>query len=310
MNEKLKNMLLPVAITLAILVVLEIISRLVLHQIYDRGFEEALLEANKYGTTIGLHANTTGKVMGKEFHTDEMGGRKHAKTKAGKKFLIIGDSVAEGIGVNDDETFANLLNEKLPEDVRNISHQGWAMSDYKRVLQTLLSDTSISKVALFYCLTDIYGDIKTSNLPKLSRFTWLGKVSGFLQKNYTTYQLLKLFAFQNSDHYFQYCLQFYKDEKRVMETINTFVQLQSLCKSKNVSFQVYILPYRSQLKEGGNKFPQQTLAYHLGMNGIPFYDLLPALSKEENTKSLFLFADEIHLSTRGHAVVAHAVLTK
>ena len=146
MIEKLKDMLLPVAVTITVLVVLEIISRVVLHQIYDRGFDKKLLEENKYGTTTGLQANSTGTVMGNDFHTDEMGGRKHAKPKKGKKILVIGDSVTEGIGVSDNEAFTNLLNEKLPEDVRNLSHSGWSVSDYKRLLARLLEDSSVSQV--------------------------------------------------------------------------------------------------------------------------------------------------------------------
>jgi hypothetical protein len=78
------------------------------------------------------------------------------------------------------------------------------------------------------------------------------------------------------------------------------------CAQHQVKFEVLILPYRSQF-DSKNLFPQQTLAYYLGMNGVPFKDLYPLLAIHKHPKELYLFADEIHFSKAGHKAIAEAI---
>jgi lysophospholipase L1-like esterase len=112
--------------------------------------------------------------------------------------------------------------------------------------------------------------------------------------------------YQNSDKYFQYDLQFYKQEQKVHESIDYLVSAKNKCAQHQIKFEVLILPYRSQF-DSKNLFPQQTLAYYLGMNGVPFKDLYPLLSIHKHPKELYLFADEIHFSEAGHKAIAEAI---
>jgi lysophospholipase L1-like esterase len=312
------------AVTLGILLVLEVVSRVVLSRIYDRTFDQALIHAHKYKDSDGLKANAQGTVWGKPFHTDEIGGRLNPRRSSGHpKLLIMGDSVTEGVGVDDLNTFATLLSFAFPDSYRdpqtgvsllleteNISLIGWSVTDYHTVLKEVLlngKDSTIKKVYLFYCLNDIYGKTATSELPVMANKGVLSTINALLQDRYATYKLLKLLVYQHSDRYYQYDKALYKDEKRVTAAIDELVQIDRLCRDQNLEFSVFLLPYRSQVERPKDNLPQQTMAYHLGMNRIKWHDLLPLMAKEGNAGDMYLFADEIHLSEKGHQTVAKAV---
>ena len=57
-----RNIAIVVGVTLSILVVLEVVSRIVLSRVYHRKFDSSLIEHGKYGTTDGLKANASGTV--------------------------------------------------------------------------------------------------------------------------------------------------------------------------------------------------------------------------------------------------------
>ncbi len=298
-------------ITIALLAVLELISRITLSRIYDRRFDSTLIEEHKYGPTSGLKPNASGTVWGKAFHTDEMGGRNRGSAKSGKpKLLIIGDSVTEGVGVGDSSTFAYLLSDRLDSfDVRNISLIGWSVTDYRNALDTLIAEDSshdIKRVYIFYCLNDIYGPARAKDLPKVSRGGTMGAINTVLQDRYATYKLIKLLAFRHSDRYYQYDQALYADSNRVSAVYAALCAIDTVCRSRDIEARLYILPYRSQL-ETGKALPQQVLRRAFSHTNMIYYDLMPEMKNRPNPADLYLFADEIHLSPRGHQVVADIV---
>lgn len=290
--------------------VLEVAARVVLSRIYNRSFDSSLIEEHKYGPTSGLKANATGTVWGKTFHTDDLGGRKHEENRSGKpKFFVIGDSVTEGVGVDDNETFASLISANLPEtmdmDVRNISMIGWSTSDYRNAMDKLMSqDSSVTQVMLFYCLNDIYGKDGTTQLPHMGKTGAMGAANGFLQNYCGIYKLLKLLIYQHSDKYFQYDQALYGDPARVNKAVDDISYIGQLCDRKGFSLVVILVPYRSQVEGKSSDGPQQALVKALPWSGIVIYDLLPALRKEPDPAGLYLFGDEIHLSAAGHRAIA------
>lgn len=297
-------------VVLFLLAGLEVISRMVLTKIYNRKFDSSLIQQHKYGNdTDGLKPNATGNVWGKAINTDNIGGRKHRKSKAGKpKLLIIGDSVTEGVGVDDTATFANILNNRLDSfDVRNVSLIGWSVNDYKNVVDSLLaSDSMIQTVNIFYCLNDIYGTSKTKDLPAISNKGIFSKINLILQNNYATYRLIKLFIYQNSNHYYTYDKTLYHDTARVNKMLQQLTYLKRQCLNRGVGFNLFLLPYKSQLCKIENDRPQQVFQH----NGLFAVDLLTQLQKREDLSGLYLFADEIHLSEKGHRAVADILAPK
>ncbi|MCW3125030.1 MAG: hypothetical protein JWO03_688 [Bacteroidetes bacterium] len=315
MKKKAKNILITIAVTIGILVVLEVVSRVILSKVYNRQFDSSLIEEHKYGSTSGLKANATGTVWGKPFHTDDMGGRKHTKSKAGKhKTLVIGDSVIEGVGLEDSATISNAYNEGNgfdEEDVRNISMIGWSTYDYRNVVDELVGkDTSIKTVYLFYCLNDIYGKFAIKDLPPIANKGFASAINGFLQDRYATYKLIKLLAYSNSDHYYQYDLAMYEDTAKVNAVVTDVVHIKEVCEANNVRFMIFLVPYRSQLEHRNNNQPQQLLTELFTKKGIRGMDLLRQWPQEDNYSDLFLFADEIHLSAKGHKEMGRAIYEK
>lgn len=296
---------------MALLATTEVVCRIVLAQIYNRSFDSSLIQDNKYGSSSGLRPNTSGMVWGYLMHTDTFGARRNnIAYKAGaKKWLHIGDSVAEGVGVADSSTFSALAANVFSEfNVLNFSLIGYSTADYTNVLTSLVpNDTSVELVTLFYCLNDVYGHTPAANLPSIARPDWLGNINALLQNRYATYKLIKLLFYQHSNKYFTYDLQFYqKDNPYFVQSMKYLYQCDSVCKSNGKFFQVVMLPYRSQLQgdlNTGSK-PQQLVGQFCNAAGISFSDASQYLAHQKDVNSLYLFADEIHFSEKGHNAIA------
>jgi lysophospholipase L1-like esterase len=135
-----------------------------------------------FNSSSAMKANVSGMLWGKPFHTDEWGYRKQKKSvnKNKKSWLVIGDSVTEGVGVEDSSTFCSLLAEKMDSvNICNESFIGWSVNDYWNVVQAKVDSNTaakLSKVTLFLCLNDIYGATKTSALPTMGTKPFLSAI--------------------------------------------------------------------------------------------------------------------------------------
>lgn len=303
-----KRIFINILTVIVVLVAIEIGSHFVLAKIYSREFDYSLLAPNKYSTTNGLKENATGIVWGKQFHTDKAGRRKNkaAFDAKKKKWLFIGDSVTEGVGVDDTSTFSSLYADEFKEyNICNYSLIGYSSTDYVNVLTSVLeSNSNTELVTLFYCLNDVYGNSSIKELPVMAKQNIIGQLNGLLQNTCNTYKLIKLFFYQNSNRYFTYDWQFYnKDDNRFKQSMNDLRICDSLCNARNIYFNVVMLPYQSQLKDK-NFAPQQLVKTFCESDSIEFSDAAEYLSKQADINSLYLYADEIHFSDKGHRAVA------
>lgn len=304
---KAKTIFINLIVIAMLLGVIELVCRYVLSHVYNRSFDSALIEENKYGTSDGLKANANGEVWGQQFNTDEIGGRKTASTVGKKKRLYIGDSVTEGVGVNDTSTFAYCISATNTNyDIRNISLIGYSTADYVNVINHYASaDTNIESIAIFYCLNDVYGKASTKDLPVMAKQNLFGRINGLLQNDYATYRLLKLFVYQNSDSYYRYDMQFYHEDSTLFK--NAMADLKtcdSISKAKGIKLSLVLLPYRSQLLREYNRTPQLLVAKYCKQNGIAYHDAAQDLGEDLYHEDFYLFADEIHFSAKGHQKIA------
>lgn len=309
---KAKTLFINLIVIVILLGIIELACRAVLCRIYNRSFDSSLIEEHKYDSSDGLKAKANGIVWGQAFNTDELGGRKMHGNVGKKKRLYIGDSVTEGVGVDDTSTFAYRISAiDTSNDVRNISLIGYSSADYVNVLKHYLAtDSSIASVAVFYCLNDIYGKASSKDLPAMAKQNLLGKINGLLQNDYATYKLLKLFVYQNSNSYYRYDSQFYTEDNAIFQQAMADLKTcDSICKEKGLQFKVCILPYRSQLADGASKIPQQKVAAFAKQNNITCVDISPSLASYGKPKELYLFADEIHFSAKGHQKIAEYLQT-
>ena len=208
--------------------------------------------------------------------------------------------------MDDSSTFSSLSAEEFKEyNICNYSLIGYSSTDYVNILNSELEkDSSTDLVTVFYCLNDVYGNTAQKDLPVMAKQNFVGKLNGLLQNSCSTYKLLKLFFYKNSNRYFTYDLQFYKkDNSHFTNAMNDLRTCDSLCKSKNIYFNIVMLPYQSQLKDK-NFIPQQLVKEFCNKDSIEYSDASEYLSKQANIKSLYLFADEIHFSEKGHRAIA------
>lgn len=304
---KARTILINLLTVLALLVVAELISRVVLSRIYNRSFDSGIVTDNQYGTTAGLKPNVQTTVWGQPFSTDANGCRATQPPRAGKpKWLYIGDSVTEGVGVSDSATFANRCAERISDyNFANYSLIGYSATDYFNVLkQVVPADSTIELVTLFYCLNDVYGSAKTKDLPVMAKQSWIGKLNGLLQDKCALYKLIKLYFYRNSNRYFTYDLQFYQTgNERFNQAMASLNSCDSLCKYYNVYFNVVVLPYQSQLRDK-NFAPQSLIKDYCKAHTIECSDASESLVKQVDINKLYLFADEIHFSEEGHKAMA------
>ena len=298
-------MIIPIFVSLGLIALIEATSYFVLLKKYNRTIPKVTLAIGKFGTTNGLNSNLITMVWGKKFTTDNFGSRPFQKANTKPKKVWIGDSVVEGLGVSDSMLFTKLLSSSdTAFEYLNFAHAGNTPLDYFNAISSLLGTNSILKKDTIHsfhigiCLNDIYSDAKIkSTLP-----TILHQANEFFQIS-NTYRLAKLLFNRNSDGYFQHDAALYKNEEKVHILIDQLVNISALCKSKNVPCQFYLFPYKSQFVSS-NFAPQQTLAYHMGINGLSFVDLSSYLRKVDNPTALYLFSDEIHFSENGHEAIA------
>jgi lysophospholipase L1-like esterase len=319
LNNRMKKYWRTIFVVIVLLALLEGTARIVLSKIYNRDFDSSLIVDNKYFTSSGLKANATGYVWGKPFHTDSFACRKNPKPFSGKKkkWLFIGDSVTEGVGVDDSSTFAALVAAREDSvNIMNYSLIGYSDADYLNVLKTLLSakDSSVIKATIFFCLNDVYGSAKTNQLPVMAKQNLMGSVNKWMQANYSTYKLVKLLTYSMSDRYFKYDVQFYtKGNPFFTESMQRLKECDSICSLSGVKMNVLMLPYRSQLTgQDLNEMPQTMVRYFCLQNDIVFDAITSStalISDPVSGDFLYLFADEIHFSVAGHKMVANYILS-
>ncbi len=308
MNKQKQIIVVFVVVALS-LISLEIVSAIVLSKIYNRNFNLGLVQQHKYSETNGLKPNIIATVWGQKFTTDKFSSRPKKKLKQKKKLVFIGDSVLEGIGLSDSLIFTELM-ENRQFDVLNLSMPGNSSFDYFNIVKAITDSANseyidgISEINIIHCLNDIYGKTAAKDLPNLSN-SFKSKINLVLSHS-NFYRLIKLFLYSNSDYYFQYDAAMYLDKNRVNEVISFYQEIANICKTKNIEFVVYALPYKSQIKK--KKLIQlQMFSNEFYQKGIPFYDLTTEFEKKQNDEDLYLFADEIHFSAAGHKAIAEII---
>ena len=303
--------------SIALLAVLEVGAWLVLGSIYDRRFPEAIIDVDRYGGSNGLVPGSSATVWGQDFHTDALGGRStgQAINDSSKYWLYLGDSVGEGVGVNDSTcAVSKAALEVGTSRVVNLAHIGHSTCDEWNVLRTWTDTCArVGRVTVLFTLNDVYGTATTSELPAVGDTDTLGRLRRWLDKHCATYKLLKLFLLQGSDDYFRFDAQFYKEgDEHLGEAMNCLDLIAARCSERGIAFDVVMLPYRSQVEASTRveQVPQRMVGDHCRAAAIPFTDALSAFRAAGDADDLFLFADEIHLSAAGNRVLAQVLLSR
>lgn len=317
--RKLLTALAPVFISLLLLLLLEAVVRVLRPGINFQGIERGLIRPGAFTpATHGLVPNSEGVCFGTRVRVDESGCRKlSGPDDYAATWLMLGDSVAFGVGVETPQTYAQLLQDEFPSvRVRNTSVPGHNLRSYRDVLEHHLAAAEggpaggrVERVLLFYCLNDVdIGDTAWhSNRMRPHAEGFLS----FLRRNSKLYLFVKGAASDRSRSYFAYDHQLYERAgPRLAEALAHLGGIVETLRRRNINLLVVLQPYEYQLRTGepGDRLPQKLVAAFLEERGVPYLDAFEDFAREGAASGEFyLYADHAHFNARGHRVVFDAV---
>ena len=147
-------------------------------------------------------------------YSNALGGWKYKKQIADSlnKWLLLGDSVTMGIGIDNDSTFAGIMDKSFREvNMINMSMIGYSARDYYNVFHSLVVQNtkhlSFDKVLLFWTLNDIYSNFPST--PALSSKNILFPLIKFLRENSNAYHFFSNTFADRPKAYYKFDEQFY-----------------------------------------------------------------------------------------------------
>jgi hypothetical protein len=120
-----------IAATTAILILLELGIRILASDIRPEGTSSSLAIDSVYGSSAALRPGASGYTGGARVAVDALGFWKYSDQSDSLQdgWLLLGDSVTLGIGIEPDSTFAGRLSEGSRYSLHNASWIGYSSSD-------------------------------------------------------------------------------------------------------------------------------------------------------------------------------------
>lgn len=303
------------------------------------------------GKFVRFHPNSQFDVAHYEYHhkvnIDELGGRVSATVLDKKDQEIIpflGDSICFGLGVEDEQTYVSLLNQKSKHRLTNLAVPGSSLPVYLNIIERRHQKLGAPHLYVFNFfigndLSDIVTDYKKKSEPDLME-QWLRTINRAVFHNHVLNQLYvtqfiraKLLLIYNSyqrDSGKQELMDplFFVIQKNKKEYLNQaekyldmeLKRLDHLSKTLGFSAFFILLPHRDQVSDELLKLNAQ----HYGINpndldvtlpnemvkkklvsyGIPCVDVLECLRKKH--QSLYYVQDG-HFLPVGHEAVRDCI---
>ena len=294
---------------------LELSIRVFCPEIPEIGTSRTLVVDTLYGMTDGLRPDATGVSDGAPVCVNSMGYWKYSAVSdsGAPGWLILGDSVTMGVGVDPDSTFIGRLAQAFRSyTVCNASWLGYSSADYLNVLRGRLAlpvqsrTVPIKRVTVFWTLNDVYSNQPFGRQPGTLVRIYGGPVMTFVARHVRTYQWIKGLLFDRPLEYYQFDRQFYNLEgDHFRSCVSDLQAIASICRRSGITLDLVILPYEYQLRTGVEDFLPQTMILQMTDRlGIPCWDASGALrTSGVEPRKLFRFGDGIHLSREGHRVL-------
>ena len=290
------------------------------------GTSANLVVDSLYNDSPGIRSDTIGTSGGVEKTTNDYHSWKYFKqVNSGiRRLLYLGDSVTMGISVENDSTFAGIVNNNDSVRIVNPSLIGYSSKDYLNVFNSFVEqnrfDLRFSSVVLFWTLNDLYSNYPDENQPGFSAGGFFNDVVNFFRHNSKAYHFLRNLFSDRSKAYYNYDRQFYTANNPLLSgSINNIRQISSVCDSLGVNLRVVLLPYEYQVrnysesKSGlsgqGIFYPQELMKEKLKGLNITVTDLREAFRDDyKDSRSYYLYGDGIHFNNKGHRLIATYLL--
>ena len=279
--------------------------------------------------------------MGVLVSTDEHGFRTSPHSRqlhTSEHVLVLGDSVSVGNGVEAEQTYPSLLEEKLGKKVLNASVTGYRIVDYVEVLGHIVDNFKPQLVIIGICLNDV-SPTSQANIVGIARKKKAdGEVTPderrypnmfvrtlrYINDNYLdfhtflgsysrTYVLVKSLATDSARDHFLADELYYDDPQTIEVLSSQFTKLKRLLTDEK-PLVLFIFPYEYQLRAGSLEVlePQKIIKEAGHRAGVTIYDLYDELAEylKANrlpSKAIYLFNDPLHFNSVGHHAIAELV---
>ncbi len=305
-----------IAFIAVLLILFESGVRIFVPEINLSGTSGSLIIDSLYNDSPGIRSNTIGTSGEVEKATSNYHAWKYFKpaSDSKRKLLYLGDSVTMGLSVENDSTYAGIINNDSDSlRVINPSLIGYSSKDYLNVFNAFVTQNRFnlrfSSVVLFWTLNDIYSNYPDQNSPEFSSGSFLNSIVNFLRHNSKAYHFLKNLFSDRPRAYYEYDMHFYTESNPLLHnSIKNLEAISSACDSLRIQFEVVLLPYEYQLRKYGNKDifePQILLREKLKEKNIRIVDVSSAFGNDIKEPSrYYLYGDGIHFNNNGNRLIA------
>ena len=295
-----------IIISSLLLLAAEFTVRFFCPQINFQGNQRTMFVAHKFGPTMGLLPNASGKFFGKIVKTDAYGFRQmNLPPTYQQSWLFLGDSVTIGVAVDNDRIFPQLIqNEFQHIRIWNTAVIGYSALDYLSVVRNFVADhDDLERIVLFFCLNDVDGKL---TLPANTSAREMAL--SVLRSNSKLYLGLKNIFSDRSRAYALHDIELYAENSPAIDKhLNAILQIKSIADRLGIRFMAVVIPYEYQLRVKGLRTPQARLNAFFQTHNIQSLDLYPAFAMRDS-KDYYLYGDPMHLSPYGHQAVANSVI--
>ncbi|MCZ6639944.1 MAG: SGNH/GDSL hydrolase family protein, partial [Gammaproteobacteria bacterium] len=320
----------------AVLVVIEFLVRWTT-DVGRLGTSADLFVNQAYGESIGNAPNAKTIAFGVEVYTDDLGFRTNSNGATpvqnnDEVILILGDSVAFGVGVEFEETVAARLASAFPEfHLLNSAVISYGINDYENVNNVVFPRYAgaIKQALVIFCLNDVSvisastirttvthatTDLPTSlsagiDVQSLKAMPLVNSLNSFLRARSSLYVWVRGSLTDPQTRYWKNELANYDklSEETLAQILGPIDRIARLYDTAEIPFSVFVMPFAGQMESDESSLPQKNITAFLASNGIAYVDLLPRFRTEKLPKDLFLPYDPMHLSPDGHEVLFQVI---
>ena len=275
-----------VAAVCVLLVLAELGARWAFPQANTADTDRALFDLR--GDLVRWHPRASGTSFGRAVHIDEFGFRDlgEAPTTPSESWLLLGDSVTFGVGVDARDTFAGRLQAAYPSvKIWNTAVVGYSLEDYWR------------GAAVVFCDVPAADSGPVVVLPQRSDGATAARSAGGgiarIDPRFFTPALDALHRREGrsddrSQAYFRHDLGFYDPANpRFGRAVDLIGRIQKLVAQAGIPLLVVVVPYEYQLREATeeNRLPQRVLAGQLAAVHVDSLDLYDAFAAYPGAKA-------------------------
>jgi len=305
------KVIIAVIVTLGLLLIIgELIIRVYLYHsiIYD-------IEMTKYAMSVKTDSsnllighvhkpNTSAQLMGVNvsINSDGLRDREYPVSKKEKyRIIVLGDSLTFGWGVEEEDTFVSILEQKInklyPAEIINFGAGNYNTEQEVNLFIEKGLKYKPDKVVVFYFIND------AELTPKKSKLWFLG-YSQLISFYWSRINILinKYFPDQSFKDYYSNLYE--KNQKGWLNAQKSFLRLKNIYHQNGIRLQVVLLP---ELHDVDNKIfnnEYSKVSAFLESAGIDYLNLATLFTGYDNPISLWVAMDDAHPNALAHRMIA------